>query len=513
MKWDQFEDRLRGEFPEYESAVDPQAIFDRLEPGLNELQDTKKKKRRFFFWIFFVGGALLLAGGLTWAQPWSIEITSLGEQDHFFDLTGVAIAAPIQPESNNTPEIEASNTSANQMNGSTESGGATPTPKLATNKASQTESVVKEGLDLSTAQSKVDASESTSASLIGGDNTPPNQPDPTTQELQEEPMSVATNLASSTQTSEEATAKSPATEEISAIHAEESVVRNPQTIEELAALNTLVTPWLSWETELNRKHEKWLSQQTEESRQPKPVFFLETSFGLAQGGQILSAKTDDAQAWLSLRDSTERVMEALQANILLTYQTRKPWTFSTGLQFQQINHRTEIDQALTLVDYELGIVDYIVKISGDTVANLGEIPVVRTQVVDKRFYNQFRQWQIPVKVGYNFATKNWLFAPQVGVAVNIRSRAQGTILQESFLGEVENYALEQQENERVFLKPGIQLAYTAGLSVIRPIGKKVDLAFRLEGQWMGPDVSGVDNPIGQQFWLVGGQVGLRYRLH
>ena len=63
MKWEQFRNRFKRDARQQEVDVDMDAIWEALEPQVDELNKEEPRQRRFVFWILLAG---ILAIGASW---------------------------------------------------------------------------------------------------------------------------------------------------------------------------------------------------------------------------------------------------------------------------------------------------------------------------------------------------------------------------------------------------------------------------------------------------------------
>jgi hypothetical protein len=142
----------------------------------------------------------------------------------------------------------------------------------------------------------------------------------------------------------------------------------------------------------------------------------------------LKADSVQFKELLTLRNKTERELEAVQAGLWFTVRHKIGLGLTSGMNFTQINERFNYNASVTTVDTVYGIKHYVITINNDTVPFYDDIPLERTTKLRKVYYNKYRMIDIPVLVGYRHTGRNFSVGAQAGIFVNMYLSTRGRYL-------------------------------------------------------------------------------------
>jgi hypothetical protein len=192
-----------------------------------------------------------------------------------------------------------------------------------------------------------------------------------------------------------------------------------------------------------------------------------------------------------------QVVKSLDGNLLL----------KTGLQYNRINEAFRLSRINERRLVTTISVRMVVLRPGDTI-------YIRDTSVTERFgsiqvgrQNSYTQWDVPIILGYRFASSALEINANAGFILNIRSSYRGLVLdtaqQVKDINDVGGKAL---------FRRNVGLSFYAGLSLLKPISSRINLLVEPHARF------GISNTAAESAWfrqknnLYGVSVGLRYQL-
>lgn len=261
------------------------------------------------------------------------------------------------------------------------------------------------------------------------------------------------------------------------------------------------------DTSISEEGEKGNSTQGEGGKNEKQ-WNISNGLAFTYGKPLrdLSAKSPLLSDYLQLREDMETPLDMVSVNLDFMAQHQSGFYLKAGLEFQQINERldfyTEWDSTEIMPDQVLAI--YYAK-DGTVSETIGEGETTTTYFIDKKAYNHYRSFDIPVLVGYDSRKDDkrigWFI--EAGAAFNLRFTATGDIVGPGG-------ALWPLKGNSVLFrnKTGVSLIGAAGLTY--KVADKLSI-------WASPDirydlssVTSDANLLEQKYTNVGMRLGIRY---
>lgn len=560
MNWEKFTNRFRKDARRQEDEVDMDALWAALEPEVDELNRKGKKRRPFFFWLLF-GGVLALGAG------WLL-LGNDGQDSDTSVLAKEEIQATDIVQSNSATENAATTTVISPNEKMSDSEISTlSTDENKSKVGENTESSFNNQLNSkSNTNSNSNASLNSNQSILNQNTNSKNQIKDTRLSNQSEPAippiekneTVQNSVSKSNTTKLNSNAANPGfaasqnkqsnssptsssfpqeniesikqkmeedillkeeTTEKEAINPKEDIAAKTKTIidegtilknqfSELPSQITMLTLQENSTIQI-RDFVPLFSLPAYEKKYGRPAkfqFFTEMEGGISFASRNLFAKSESANVLLQTRDDYETSLEATHVGFNLGIQHRKGFRFSTGIRQTRITERLDFNENISTVDSVEGVRVLRLNFSGDTIPIMGMIPQTTTTINEMKIYNRYTLLDIPLTVGYDFSiNKKWKAGVEAGVLVNLSLKTKGIIFDET----LQEINLENTETE--IFKSKVGLNYHLGLSVSRTFSKKLDLFIAPSVRIYSQDFAQDSYGLSQKYFLLGGNIGVRYR--
>ncbi|MEM8524596.1 MAG: hypothetical protein AAGG68_08125 [Bacteroidota bacterium] len=190
----------------------------------------------------------------------------------------------------------------------------------------------------------------------------------------------------------------------------------------------------------------------------KPHYALELSGGMNNW----NTNYDEVSTEQNIRSVNETELTGYQLAANLKYYFNPNWYASTGLAFQQLNHRFNYENIKTeQVEERDALVGIAINsISGDSTFIRQDRSVDVTQKRSVQHYNQHQLLSIPVHLGYEWNYKRLALSGNLGGVFSVRSFSKGKTWVDS---EIATYDRENQIYKKRFglgVSAQVQLNYT-----------------------------------------------------
>ena len=210
-------------------------------------------------------------------------------------------------------------------------------------------------------------------------------------------------------------------------------------------------------------------------------------------------------AYLQQRQVSETTLEAVSLAFELNAKHHNGMYFQLGLQGTRINERLlyELQVESARVDSN-GIQEIRIDPEGDTTFIYGPVNIKETTRFYRRHFNHYDLLDIPLGMGYEFNGYPWSIGIEGGILLNLRLRSKGLITSmEDLFTTLENGDV---------MKTNIGLGYRFSLLTNYHINKKLAISGGVAFQSYPGSFTQDQHPIIQRYSLLGGQIGLKYRL-
>jgi len=227
--------------------------------------------------------------------------------------------------------------------------------------------------------------------------------------------------------------------------------------------------------------------------------------------QNLSAVETELNDLVDLRNSEETGMVSFSAALGLGFEFSNGLYLESGLSFDKIN--TVFEHAVGNESRKVTYIeiDTIWGAGGDIEDFTIEMDTsyyFETGTITKIHVNNFKQIDIPLKVGYTYRVLPKLHVKvDGGLLVNVASWNEGHILNEN------KAIVSYGENGSIDLfKKKLGLAYMANLGVTTPLNSRFSLDAGLDLRWYPDRSLSQINRIKQSYTKIGLSAGINYRL-
>ncbi|MFK7773900.1 MAG: hypothetical protein AB8F94_17245 [Saprospiraceae bacterium] len=531
MKWEQFRNRFRKGARQQEVDVNMDALWEALEPQVDELNKEEPRRRRFVFWILFAG---TLAIGASWLlvsngnkqdviveeQLGETNPISNQEDENSANLNSIFELEKEDDQSLNKNEIDVNlklnNTITNQSNNLKKEN----TPSFSNEKSKNDRERLEIEKDLTSTNLKLDQTQINQSQKSTTTSTTPE-------------LSLLKNKASNSSKGldlevnsngglKETTTISVLPEKIPGSNNQEDnqkeFLRLPHlplflSLKEVAIVN--LEDLFSMTSEEKNIDENKSNDSKDDSSEGTPPgnktdsdfkFWAGIDGGASFINRSLSAKDGSVSVLLQNRTQYESPLETSHYGISIGVDYKNKFRFSTGIQQTIISERFDFNETLTAVDSILGVQILRLNFAGDTIPIMGNIPRTTTTKNQLKVYNTYKLIDIPVTIGYHHTFKDkWKVGVQAGVLVNLSLKTKGGIPDE-MLQEV-----NIETNQSNIFKSKVGLNYHFGLSIGRSFFDKVELNFSPTVRFYQNDFSVQNYGLSQKYMLIGGNLGLRYK--
>ena len=224
----------------------------------------------------------------------------------------------------------------------------------------------------------------------------------------------------------------------------------------------------------------------------------------------LNGNTDEANAFIQRRDSTEKARLSYSGSIRLNLFLTKNVFISSGIQYAQYSEKFSIKhQWKTREDYidSSKYVSYIDPFMGTTIFKTYDtLDYYRTHKEEVMHNISFSRLDVPTLIGYKWLGKKAGIALQAGVLWNLLFTQKGTLATLQYqANDVKNAPVLPYQS-----KLGISLA--AGVSTNIKLSSKIDLLIEPNARYTLKSITTAQLPIAQKSFAFGLNTGLRFKL-
>jgi hypothetical protein len=218
-----------------------------------------------------------------------------------------------------------------------------------------------------------------------------------------------------------------------------------------------------------------------------------------------------SSAYLQKVDSSQTMNGGFTAGVRIAKNIGEDFMFKTGIQYSQVNelfNRKTVNEVRTTIVINSRT---IVRPQGDTtISDTTSLTQIGYSI--KKAVNQYRNIEIPLTLGYEFAKKDskWKLGLNGGVIVNIASWASGETLDTAY--NVVPISTSKGSSSGVVYKTKAGISLYASASVIREINKGVELFAEPYFRY-GLSNTTTDAGYSQRFNALGLSVGMRLKLN
>ncbi len=525
MKWEQFKNRFGKSARQQEVDVDMDALWEALEPQVDELNKEEPRRRRFIFWILFAG-ILIIGARLLLVTNGGEEQDMMAQEEIIENQKVDNIQGDGNSElSNSIFDLEKN---SKQLLKKDEIGSG---EKLKNNNTITSRNIGKENKRISSLTSQLEGNEK-NTSRLKKDSDESKLTSTQNQQSQTNAKSITpefSNLKAKVSNSEhhrgsevnnndeliEINTNSISTKKIVHSKNNKELLRLPifplflplKEVGKVAIKDFHQTTYERGNDGENKSKDDSSGKNPTDRKDDSDFAFLTDVYGGASFiNRSLSAKGDFANVLLQNRKEYETPLEASHYGISLGVEYKNKFRLSTGIQQTVISERFDFNETLTTVDSVLGVQILRLNFDGDTIPIMGNIPRTTTIASQLKVYNTYKMIDIPVTIGYHHTFKEkWKVGVQAGVLVNLSLKTKGGIPDET-LQEV-----DLKTNQNNIFKSQVGLNYHFGLSIGRSFLNKLELNFSPTVRFYSNDFSVQDYGISQKYTLVGGDLILRYR--
>lgn len=166
------------------------------------------------------------------------------------------------------------------------------------------------------------------------------------------------------------------------------------------------------------------------SKKSNFYFELIPEIGVFKPFKKLESLSAEPNAVLNLRNENEKSLEGFQAGLYLKLRnTKTPFSFRTGLEYQQLTEKMSLNYEYTTRDTTIGIISVTVSQTGDTITTIYGPIVSETLHSGKQVaHHQFRTFDIPLVLGYEKSLGSFDIGIEAGVSLNVSLRTNGNLL-------------------------------------------------------------------------------------
>ncbi len=246
-------------------------------------------------------------------------------------------------------------------------------------------------------------------------------------------------------------------------------------------------------------------EEIRKTQQKRIQFYLGIQGGLSFINRTLVAKDQEADQLLSIREEYEKTLEARHFALLLHLEHTKGWRLSSGLQITSIAERYQNQSQQITNDSILGTKILRVNLEGDTIPIQGMLPQIITTSYNKKIFNTYRLFDIPLIIGYQRSFDQWQVGLEAGIFANLALKTRGIIPDKN----LEDIDIKTQQNST--FKNTVGLSYHLGMTISRRLADRIEIRCSPSARFFPKDFAHKDYQLSQKYWLIGGNIGLHYR--
>lgn len=515
-------DELKNKVNRHASEVDPLEIWGAIEPRVDALNKKKKRKRRFFFIIFSGIGVASLLWLLTYSRA------TLPNQQTT-NQTPSTMESPRQSRNSQTQALNDKNyipskhnTNTNKITEPTPTT-ITPTPNdiiiSAQNTlespqlANEPPMASRENHDKN--NKTITPSSTKAIDKIWQDKTPlsksTDENNITTISNQLSRNAKNTNTARKVKKNKKTTSHTPLNADLNIIgtqvnllaESKSTLIAPPvQPIESLGALPGHCLPLgahINYQAIAPSRHTKTSSADSKYFN-----LIIGANSGIAALSRTLAAKNSSDNNYKMLRDRTESMLEAINFGADLTMEHTSGFSLSLGFNQVHINERFRSINIVIDTSIINDVKYRVINLMQDTVDVYGDVSIYDITKSTYDIYNQHRITELPILLGYAFNLSKWRLGVQAGALVNISTKSKGRIFNKS--GEIIDISTTSNP-----YKTKIGMGYQFGFSIAREITHRLSLR-AMPVVKIYPNIMNEDSALTNKYTLLGGQIGLSYKL-
>ena len=495
MKWPLFENKIKSELSAHRSEVDIDVLWSAIEPGVDAMNQSKHKKRFSIIWFLFAGVLLLGSGvGL-----------------YFLNNSETAVSKTVSDKIAN-----------NKINNGDET-----VINIPSNNAEIIIENIKETNPIIDNQTENNSNSNSSFNSNDNNSSKDNK------KIASLVPPVAENSKIKNQKSAEGIFNKTMQIKVTnkkndlEIPINEAITKNGATIifgntleKENIILNTIsrinTPPIPLFKTTKNIPKIKIPALKGVLAGNPKqpgmpdekrhPMGKKEFKFSIAANGGIsyanrsLSGIDSTENDLIKLRGRTEKQLETSHLGVKLNMRHKSGFELSSGLQYTRIVERFDYHENITTTDSIQGILYYAVNPNNDTIAVSGTVPHTTHTAIEKKYYNRYTMFDIPVLAGYFKENENWSYGAQAGVFANIFLNTEG-----QFLTDPKN-SIDIKD----LFKSSVGMSYYLGFSGGYKLGDQVEISASPYVRYFPKNFAKTGYPISQKYTLFGLDVRFRY---
>lgn len=241
----------------------------------------------------------------------------------------------------------------------------------------------------------------------------------------------------------------------------------------------------------------------------RPTLSIEFQTGISAVNRTLnSTGLDDGLDTLrNLRNTFEKSLEALHANLLINAHFPSGFYVSSGVAFTQISevYDNNSTQTTTVID-PMGIQKRIINITGDTIDVIGPVETIVTSTFTKKYYNTYRMIDIPFFIGYQYDFGDWKTDFSLGVFANLLLATDGRIPDTPITD------LDLSTNGDDVYRSRVDYSLQFGIGVSKSLTDKLSLRVNPMFRYYSNNFIKENVGLSQRYLLFGGTIGLRMDL-
>jgi hypothetical protein len=469
----QFSDRLIG----YESAVDAEALWEAVKP-------PRKKRPWAWLWLLLVGGIVLFS-----ASWWYLD----DEQGSISVVATNTTEAKTQTTSKNEAAIIENQTTAGIKS-------------IAADAASPEVTAANTTVSVSPTDLK------TKPTLVSVETTTLTESTSATTDDQETVIATA-----QTKALEESSDKNfnspdliPSTESTNPKNTEEdsnaaplkTIEASSRTQQEAASLITTLDMGLL-PSQINTTLPALTTISEDSYFSKSSPWFLQLDAGYYGLQRTLSNNDTLGNEWIDKRKQTESLLEANSFDVTLGYQLTKKWELRTGFAYTQINTAFNYTASSIEVDTVEGL-QVIVYENGAVVDSIfGPVASYTATLQEKRTYNSFRQWEVPLLLAYNFGAGKIHYQAEAGLRLLVQRQWEGNIINTS------NEFVDL--SERDWYRNSLGVSFQAGIKAMYDLTPRTSVLAGFSARYHPQQFTTDNAPFKERYQLLGASIGLRHR--
>ena len=476
MNWGWFDNKYRKVKEEENSSVDLGELWAAIEPEVDKINAERKNKRRIVFWMFFMGAGILIGGlyfgiyiNSTLNYSKSLTKNNNIEKTDFNEII---------------TKSEKSNSKVNtekELN-SIELGTIKKSNKI-NSKAIGTIEISENNSKTQTRKSLSHFNEKIKSIII---------------QDKKEDVLLKSNLPTPIEKYEKAShsIKKVHLKKVRKINwslPELLIIKNPN--EEISKTNSNLIK----DREKNKDFDKAFGIPTNSK---KPIeYSLLYSSGASITSLTIGETANSNSAIRQLNSSSTFGLEALHFGIGINARHNSGIGLQSGIEYMRINEKIELSINSVNNDSIWSVQYYVVNLNNDTLEVRGNVPhEIRTEV-DKRFYNNYTIWNVPIVISCLKEAEKWAWGMEAGININVKISTKG------------KYLLSETEDENLSrISPSkIGLSYHIGMSLQRRLNEKIAISLNPRATYFAKDfTNNAVAPFSKKYSFYGADLRLSY---